>query len=211
MDRQVTDLPAAPGPAVGRRTRVAAVLVVLAAAGAVLVGRAPRTSEITASAVGALRFADRGARGVDDGAIPAGTTVLDDDVPGVARLAPALRGTLRRAASAAAVDGVVLVVDSGWRSAAYQARLRREAVATYGSEAEAARWVATPESSAHVSGDAVDLAPAAADWLSRRGADFDLCRTYANEPWHWERRPGARERGCPPMYADPTEDPRMRR
>ena len=46
---------------------------------------------------------------------------------------------------------VELFVDSGWRSPAYQAHLLRQAVAEYGSEQEAARWVATPSTSAHVS------------------------------------------------------------
>jgi hypothetical protein len=69
-----------------------------------------------------------------------------------------------------------------------------------------------PDTSAHVSGDAVDIGPSdAAAWLSRRGAKFGLCQIYSNEPWHYERRPEANRRGCPPMYADPTHDPRMQR
>ena len=47
-------------------------------------------------------------------------------------------------------------------------QLLDEAISKYGSEAEAARWVATPNTSAHVSGDAVDVGPSdAAAWLSR--------------------------------------------
>jgi LAS superfamily LD-carboxypeptidase LdcB len=70
--------------------------------------------------------------------------------------------------------------------------------------------VATPDTSAHVSGNAVDIGPAeAAAWLSEHGAEYGLCRTYANEPWHYERRPAAVDHGCPPMFADPTDDPRM--
>jgi hypothetical protein len=77
---------------------------------------------------------------------------------------------------------------------------------------EAARWVATPETSAHVSGDAVDVGPAdARAWLSEHGAGHGLCQVYGNEPWHFELRPEAVDRGCPPMYPDPTHDPRMRR
>jgi hypothetical protein len=142
-------------------------------------------------------------------AIPDGTTVFADDVPGVAKLDPALLGALRRAATAAAGDGVVFLVDSGWRSPEYQERLFREAVSKYGSVEEAARWVATPDRSAHVSGDAVDLAPRAAAWLSTRGAEYGLCQVYGNEPWHYELRPDAIAHGCPRMYADPTQDPRM--
>jgi hypothetical protein len=144
------------------------------------------------------------------GSVPDGTTVFDDDVPGVANLDPTLLGALRRAARDAAADGVELVVDSGWRSPAYQARLFREAIAKYGSKQAAARWVATPKTSAHVSGDAVDIGPSgAAAWLSAHGAAYGLCQTYDNEPWHYELRPAAIADGCPARYADPTHDPRM--
>jgi LAS superfamily LD-carboxypeptidase LdcB len=130
----------------------------------------------------------------------------------VAVLDPALRGAVREASADAASDGVALVVESGLRSPEHQERLFREAVAKYGSEAEAARWVATPNTSAHVSGDAVDIGPAdAVAWLSEHGAEYGLCQIYGNEPWHYELRPEAAERGCPPTYADPTQDPRMQR
>ena len=130
----------------------------------------------------------------------------------MANLDPALLGALRRAATDAADHGVRFVVNSGWRSPAYEDQLRREAIARYGSEAEAARWVATGTTSAHVSGDAVDIGPAnATQWLSAHGAAYGLCRTYGNEPWHFELRPHAIDHGCPPMYADPTHDPRTQR
>jgi zinc D-Ala-D-Ala carboxypeptidase len=152
----------------------------------------------------------RDALGEADGSVPDGTTVFDDEVPGVVKLDPALLGALRQAATDAADDGVEVVVDSGWRSPAYQAQLFREAVSKYGSEQEAARWVATPNTSAHVSGDAVDIGPsAAAAWLSEHGAEYGLCQIYGNEPWHYELRPDAIAHGCPAMYADPTQDPRM--
>jgi len=149
-------------------------------------------------------------RGEVDGAVPDGTTVFDDQVPGVAKLHSDLLGALRRAATDAAGDGVQFYVDSGWRSPQYQERLLREAISKYGSEAEATRWVATPETSAHVKGDAVDIGPSgAAAWLSEHGAAYGLCRIYGNEPWHYELRPEAIAHGCPAMYADPTQDPRM--
>jgi zinc D-Ala-D-Ala carboxypeptidase len=152
-----------------------------------------------------------GPLGEADGAVPDGTTVFDDEIPGVGNLDPALLGPLRRAAADAADDGVELHVNSGWRSPAYQEQLLREAVAEYGSDEEAARWVATPDTSLHVSGDAVDIGPSAATaWLSEQGDDYGLCQIYGNEPWHYELRPDAAEDGCPPLYADPTEDPRMR-
>ncbi|MEV6561602.1 M15 family metallopeptidase [Nocardia sp. NPDC051756] len=156
------------------------------------------------------RFGDELGPLVDDGAVPAGVTVFDDGVPSVANLDPDLLGALRRAATDAADDGLEFVVNSGWRSPEYQQQLLRAAVSKYGSEREAARWVATPNTSAHVSGEAVDIGPTeAAAWLSRHGAEYGLCQIYANEPWHYELRPEANDRGCPPRYADPTQDPRM--
>ena len=131
------------------------------------------------------------------------------EVPGLANLDPALRRAVRRAAARAAAEGVELVVESGRRSPERQRQLLDEAVAKYGSQAEAARWVATPDTSPHVKGDAVDVGPSeAAAWLSERGAAYGLCQIYANEPWHFELR--AADRGCPPQYPDPTHDPRMR-
>ena len=72
--------------------------------------------------------------------------------------------------------------------------------------------MATPNTSAHVSGDAVDIGPSgAAAWLSEHGAEYGLCQIYGNEPWHHELRPEASDHGCPRLYADPTHDPRMQR
>ncbi|MEV5581032.1 M15 family metallopeptidase [Streptomyces parvus] len=153
----------------------------------------------------------RGALDEADGVVSDGVTVLDDEVPAVAGLDAELLDALRRAARDAAADGVTFTVNSGWRSGAYQEELLREAVAQYGSEAEAARWVATATTSPHVSGDAVDIGPdMATDWLSGHGSAYGLCRIYRNEPWHFELRTDAPDRGCPRMYADPTQDPRMR-
>jgi zinc D-Ala-D-Ala carboxypeptidase len=151
------------------------------------------------------------ALGERDGAVPEGVGAFDDDMPAVANLDPGLLGALRRAATDAAADGVEIVVKSGWRSREYQKHLLRSAVAKYGSEKAAARWVATPDMSSHVSGNAVDIGPSrAAAWLSRHGAGYGLCRTYKNEPWHYELRPEAMDDGCPSMYPDPAHDPRMR-
>jgi hypothetical protein len=150
-----------------------------------------------------LRSGTGGGLGEADGAIPDGTTVFDADVPGVTKLAPAFLGALRRAATDAA--GVEFVVDSGWRSSSYQERLLQQAVRKYGSHEEAARWVASPTTSAHVSGDAVDIGRSAAAWLSEHGAHYGLCQIYSNEPWHYELRLEAIDRGCPPMYADASQ------
>lgn len=148
---------------------------------------------------------------LDDGELPDGATVFDD-AAGLTRLDPDLLAALRRAGRDAAADGVELGVNSGWRSRAYQERLLREAVAEHGSREEAARWVATPDTSPHVRGEAVDIGGAGAtSWLAAHGASYGLCRIYDNEPWHYELRPAAVRRGCPERYADPTHDPRTRR
>jgi hypothetical protein len=203
-----------------RRVRAAGLLIVVAALAAALGSQlAASTSSTAASPIDVLRGVPTDLRsehlralGEADGAIPEGTTVFDDAIAGVANLDPALLGALRQAAMDAADEGISFFVESGWRSAEYQNQLLREAVSEYGSEAEAARWVATPETSAHVSGDAVDVGHSdATAWLSERGAEYGLCRVYGNEPWHYELRPEATDRGCPPTYADPTHDPRMQR
>jgi len=150
--------------------------------------------------------------GEADGAVPWGATVFDDHLPAVANLDPELLDAIRRAADAASADeGIEFQVNSGWRSAAYQEQLLRDAVDEYGSPEEAARWVSTAETSFHVSGDAIDIGPFDATyWLMLNGAAYGLCQIYGNESWHYELRPYAVDDGCPPMYADPTEDPRMR-
>ena len=194
-----------------RRIRVAGILVVFAAIAAALDYQLPASfSSTAASPTDVLRSVQPRALGEAGGAVPAGTTVADDDVPGVAKLDPALLGALRRAAADAAGDGVAFFVDSGWRSREYQEQLLHEAVSKYGSKEKAAQWVASPNTSAHVSGKAVDIGHSdAAAWLSEHGAAYGLCQIYGNEPWHYELRPEAIDRGCPRMYADPTHDPRM--
>src|SRR5690242_61024 len=118
-----------------RYTRIAVVGVVVGiAASGVLRGDRSATSTAAAPPRHTLPVVQRReALGEADGAIPDGTTVFDDGVPGVARLDPALLDALRRAAAAAAVDGVGFRVDSGWRSPAYQAHLFQQAIAKYGS------------------------------------------------------------------------------
>ncbi|MFA4928447.1 MAG: M15 family metallopeptidase [Patulibacter sp.] len=196
-----------------RWTRVVGVLVLVAAivvaVGSRLSASLPSVTALPSTAVSTLD-AFHGGNGEADGHVPDGTTVFDDDVPAVAKLDRALLDAVRQAATDAADDGITVLVNSGWRTPKYQARLLREAVSTYGSEAEAARWVATAKSSPHVSGDAIDVGPYDAQaWLSEHGAAYGLCRIYDNEPWHYELRRGAVRNGCPPTYADPTADPRM--
>jgi LAS superfamily LD-carboxypeptidase LdcB len=178
-------------------------MVVIAVITAALAYQVPKSSSSSAAS-------PSNALGEADGVVPDGVTVFDDAIPAVANLDPDLLKALRQAASDAADDGVELYVNSGWRSPEYQNQLFREAVSQYGSEDEAARWVATAATSPHVSGDAVDIGGSdATGWLSEHGAEYGLCQIYRNEPWHYELRTHAIDRGCPRMYADPTQDPRM--
>ena len=127
---------------------------------------------------------------------------LDINRSTIGKLDPDLLDAIQAAARDAQDDGVRMVVTSGWRSEAHQQRLFEEAVHKYGSVEEASRWVSTPDTSAHVSGDAVDMGPtAAADWLSQHGADYGLCQIFANETWHYElaTTPGGR---CTDMLPD---------
>ena len=119
-----------------------------------------------------------------------------------AHLDPALRAAVQDAARAAADAGVPFEITSGWRSRRHQQRLLDEAVDRYGSLSEALRYVSTPDASAHVTGDAVDIGPLQADhWLERYGAAWGLCRMFANEAWHFElaTEPGGT---CPDMLPD---------
>lgn len=181
--------------------------------GATLIGVLAYQSVASSSAATPFKTqrSQHGALGQPDGAVPDGVTVFDDEVPAVTKLDPELLDALRQAATDAANDGVAFTVNGGWRSPAYQEQLLRDAISEYGSEAEAARWVATPDTSPHVSGKAIDVGVHAREWLSEHGSAYGLCQIYSNEPWHYELRPDAIEHGCPPMYADPTEDPRMQR
>jgi D-alanyl-D-alanine carboxypeptidase len=178
-----------------------------------IAARRIRSAILTALVVvSTTTFSPPTAVGETDGTVPEGVRVFDDDIPGVANLDPSLLRALRQAAMDAAKDGIEIVVNSGWRSREYQKQLLRDAVAKYGSKREAARWVATPDTSSHVSGDAVDIGPSRATaWLSKHGAKYRLCQIYRNEPWHYELRREAIEDGCPSMYADPRHDPRMQR
>lgn len=169
----------------------------------------PRADTIGRSPAGVPAGGD-GMVTAEDGLLPDGATAFDEGYPGVARLSPGLLDALQRAAHDAAAGDIVIRVNSGWRSAEYQDRLLQEAVGQYGSAEEAARWVASSTTSAHVAGDAVDVGSYdAVEWLADHGAAYGLCQTYGNESWHFELRPEAVEEGCPPPYTDPTEDPRL--
>jgi zinc D-Ala-D-Ala carboxypeptidase len=152
------------------------------------------------------RIAD-GPVDIEDGYIPDGVVLSPWDTahPAIANLDPDLLGAVQQAATDAEAEGIVMVINSGWRSERYQQALLDEAVVTYGSEAEARKWVNSPDASTHVTGDGVDIGYTDAEyWLIEHGNEYGLCQTYANEIWHFELavEPGE---ACPPPLRDATE------
>ncbi|HKG38000.1 MAG TPA: transglycosylase SLT domain-containing protein [Conexibacter sp.] len=83
-----------------------------------------------------------------------------------------------RMAAAATRDGVALLVVSGFRSNAEQARL-------FAAHPDP-RWVAPPGKSMHRLGTELDLGPASAyGWLAAHAPSFHFVRRMDWEPWHW--------------------------
>lgn len=94
---------------------------------------------------------------------------------------------------------VKIGINSGYRSPETQERLWKEALAKYGSEAEARKWVAPPGKSQHNHGNAADLkylSPAAQDWVHQNAGNYGLAFPLSNEPWHVELAT-ARGQGAP--------------
>jgi zinc D-Ala-D-Ala carboxypeptidase len=134
------------------------------------------------------------------GYLPDGHTVTPFDVenPVVGWLDPPLLAAIQNAARDAASDGIDLRITSGWRTKGFQQRLFNDAVRTFGSKEIAQQYVASPETSRHVLGKAVDVGPVDADnWLIHNGSRFGLCQIYANEIWHFELI--SDQGGCPPL------------
>jgi hypothetical protein len=181
-----------------------AVAVVLAAAFGVYPLLDRTDSPVVQAVDDALRArpTSSGSTGVAGGEIPDGTATVDDDLPAITGLDPELADAVRQAAADAAADDIDFWITSGWRSAAYQQNLLDRAVREHGSLEAARRVVSTPELSAHVSGDAVDIGPTEGDyWLIQHGAEYGLCQVYANEIWHFEllTEPGGT---CPELLED---------
>ncbi|AWG64762.1 carboxypeptidase [Mycobacteroides abscessus] len=104
----------------------------------------------------------------------------------IIRLNPRLLAALQAAARTAAAEGVQVEISSGWRSKRFQQLLLDEHAQTHKNPRTAAETVISPGLFKHVSGDAVDVPAATADWLASHGAEFGLCQVYAEEPWHFE-------------------------
>lgn len=111
------------------------------------------------------------------------------------------------AKAAAEKEGQKIYIASGFRTLERQKYLFATAVKKYGSESEAAKWVAPPYVSHHPWGLAIDVnypnEPVGAGWLEINGAKFGLCRIYENEWWHFEPviAPGGT---CPALLPNAT-------
>jgi Transglycosylase SLT domain/D-alanyl-D-alanine carboxypeptidase/Putative Flp pilus-assembly TadE/G-like len=80
--------------------------------------------------------------------------------------------------AAAHADGVELLINSGYRSDAEQARLYAQHPDPH--------WVAPPGRSLHRYGTELDLGPPSAyGWLARNATRFHFHQRYAWEPWHY--------------------------
>lgn len=92
--------------------------------------------------------------------------------------------------------GFPLQITSAYRSPEVQARLFKNAVAKYGSEAAARKWVAPPGRSMHNRGMAIDFAidggllrdanHPAAKWIAENAANYGLAVPMSWEPWQIE-------------------------
>lgn len=134
-----------------------------------------------------------------NGHLESSVSLSDGDLPAIERLDPALRTAMTDAETAA---GMRFDVTSGWRSAEYQQWLFDDAVRTYASEEIARQYVATPDRSHHVTGDAIDIGNLDAQlWLQQYGTQWGICQIYANERWHFElaTTPGG---VCPALLPD---------
>src|ERR687884_969612 len=84
----------------------------------------------------------------------------------------------RLAAAARREAGIALIVISGYRSDAEQARL-------FAAHPDP-KWVAPPGHSLHRNATELDLGPAGAyGWLAANASRFHFVQRYSWEPWHY--------------------------
>ncbi len=107
-------------------------------------------------------------------------------------------------AAAAREEGVILQVDSGYRSANYQREIYERRLGEGQSFERIARHTAPPGYSGHALGTAVDFHPSSSGfqntrayrWLKQHARKYGFRETYYKgnafgmswEPWHWEYR-----------------------
>ncbi|MEA2428435.1 MAG: hypothetical protein QOF37_2063 [Thermoleophilaceae bacterium] len=137
--------------------------------------RAHATAELSAAGGG-------GAAGFASGGGYSGPLAYRQGKP----MRPDVARAFDRMERAAAAAGVQLIVTSGFRSDAEQARL-------FAAHPDP-RWVARPGTSLHRLGTELDLGPKTAyGWLAANAPRFGFIERYSWEPWHWgySRDPGS--------------------
>jgi D-alanyl-D-alanine carboxypeptidase len=121
-------------------------------------------------------------------------------------LAPVAAVSWQAMVKSAAVDGIILMIVSGFRSVDYQARLIRKKINAGQAITDILQVNAAPGFSEHHAGTAVDIATpgsrplteefentAAFQWLGENAGRFGFSMTYPRdnpweivyEPWHW--------------------------
>ena len=124
----------------------------------------------------------------------------------IQRLTPEAARRWRAMVESADIDGVALLLVSGFRSVEYQAGLIRKKIQAGQGIERILAVNAAPGFSEHHTGKAVDIATPgsrpltedfesseAFEWLGRRAAEFGFSMTYPRdnpwgfiyEPWHW--------------------------
>ncbi len=114
---------------------------------------------------------------------------------------PDTRDALTLMAEAALKDSIILIVDSGFRSAGFQNRIIRRRLSEGASIEKTLSMVAPPGYSQHETGRALDFVPSEAafahtaiyGWLAEHGWEYGFVETYpddpeSNHPWEsWHR------------------------
>ncbi|UCG62361.1 MAG: M15 family metallopeptidase [Candidatus Zixiibacteriota bacterium] len=119
------------------------------------------------------------------------------------------RDAFVRMAEAAAADSIVLITDSGYRSARYQERIISEHMKEGQKFADITRYVAPPGYSDHETGRSIDIVPSdpsfartdAYRWLVQTAGEFGFEENFPKdttgltpwEPWHWTYFPENQE------------------
>jgi hypothetical protein len=133
-----------------------------------------REVHVEATAVAELEPSAAGIAGFATGGGYSGPLAYRQGKP----MRPDVARAFDRMARGAAADGLHLIVNSGFRSDAEQARL-------FAANPDP-RWVAPPGKSLHRLATELDLGPASAyAWLAANARRFGFVQRYSWEPWHY--------------------------
>jgi len=137
--------------------------------------------------------------------LPLGQSKIKEGTKRPTDLHPQVLARFLSAQAAAKLEGIEMVIDSGYRTVETQNYLFNRAVKEHKTPEEAIKWVLPGDQSRHPWGLAIDVnlhhEKSGASWLEANGATFGLCRVYENEWWHFEPliAPGGT---CPPLLPD---------